>query len=102
MNKIVRWLDRNQWCFLADTRLNTRGNVSSAITQVPIFSSKRVIAAVFAVIIAAMLHGCLLFWYVTRPVPLPVTAAVPLPMISMELTAPPGASYKSSGCATKT
>ncbi|ANE55532.1 energy transducer TonB [Methylomonas sp. DH-1] len=42
-----------------------------------------------AVLVAALLHGGLLFWYVTRPAPLPFSAAAPLPMISMELSAPP-------------
>ncbi len=50
---------------------------------------RRSLAVTSAVLVAALLHGGLLFWYVTRPAPLPFTAAAPLPMISMELSAPP-------------
>lgn len=90
MNKtIVNWLDRNRLYFLEDSALREREDFSLAIEPVPVVSGRRFIAVTFAVLIAAMLHGCLLFWYVTRPAPLPVTAAVPLPMISMELSAPP-------------
>jgi protein TonB len=38
---------------------------------------------------AAILHGCLLFWYVHRPESLPFSADAPLPMIDMVLSAPP-------------
>jgi periplasmic protein TonB len=50
---------------------------------------RRPAAVTSAVLVAALLHACLLFWYVTRPAPLPFSAAAPLPMISMELSAPP-------------
>ena len=50
---------------------------------------RRSMAITSAVMVAALLHGCLLFWYVSRPAPLPFSAAAPLPMISMELSAPP-------------
>lgn len=50
---------------------------------------RRSLAVTSAVLVAALLHGCLLFWYVSRPAPLPFSAAAPLPMISMELSAPP-------------
>lgn len=50
---------------------------------------RRSAAVILAVMVAALLHGGLLFWYVTRPAPLPFSAAAPLPMISMELSAPP-------------
>lgn len=55
----------------------------------PTNSSRRSAALILAVMAAALLHGGLLFWYVTRPAPLPLSAAAPLPMISMELPAPP-------------
>lgn len=55
----------------------------------PINRYRRSAAVMLAVIGASLLHGCLLFWYVTRPAPLPFSAAAPLPMISMELSAPP-------------
>lgn len=42
-----------------------------------------------ATLIACLLHGSLLFWFVNRPVPLPISSAAPLPTISMELSAPP-------------
>ena len=50
---------------------------------------RRSAAVTSAVLVAALLHGGLLFWYSTRPAPLPFSAAAPLPMISMELSAPP-------------
>lgn len=50
---------------------------------------RRSAAVTSAVLVAALLHAGLLFWYVSRPAPLPFTAAAPLPMISMELSAPP-------------
>ena len=50
---------------------------------------RRSLAVASSVLVAALLHGCLLFWYVSRPAPLPFSAAAPLPMISMELSAPP-------------
>ena len=48
----------------------------------------RPVAVASATLVAALLHGSLLFWYVTRPAPLPFSAAAPLPMIAMELSAP--------------
>jgi protein TonB len=61
------------------------------LVSAPIPSNRyrRSLAVTSAVMIAALLHAGLLFWYVTRPAPLPFTAAAPLPMISMELSAPP-------------
>lgn len=50
---------------------------------------RRSMAITSAVLVVALLHGCLLFWYVSRPAPLPFSAAAPLPMISMALSAPP-------------
>lgn len=50
---------------------------------------RRSAAVTSAVLVAALLHAGLLFWYVSRPAPLPFTAAAPLPMISMELSARP-------------
>ncbi len=50
---------------------------------------RRSAAVTSAVLVAALLHGGLLFWYVSRPAPLPFSAAAPLPMISMALQAPP-------------
>jgi protein TonB len=64
---------------------------NSFLVSAPIPSSRvrRSVSVITAVLIAALLHGALLFWYVMRPAPLPFTAAAPLPMISMELSAPP-------------
>lgn len=87
MNKrIVSGLDSNRLYFLADTMRNNREDFASIMANVPVISNHRIVAVVFAVIVAAILHGGLLFWYLTRPVPLPLSAAAPLPMISMELT----------------
>lgn len=58
-------------------------------TPIPNKRYRRSAAVTSAVLVAALLHGCLLFWYVSRPAPLPFSAAAPLPMISMELSAPP-------------
>ncbi len=41
-----------------------------------------------AAVLAAVLHGGVLFWYLERPVPLPLTQAMPLPMIDIALSAP--------------
>lgn len=57
--------------------------------MVPSNPYRRSVAVTSAVLVAALLHGGLLFWYVSRPAPLPFSAAAPLPMISMELSAPP-------------
>jgi len=61
------------------------------LVSAPIPSNRyrRSLAITSAVMVAAMLHGGLLFWYVSRPAPLSFSAAAPLPMISMELSAPP-------------
>ncbi|PKM09927.1 MAG: energy transducer TonB [Gammaproteobacteria bacterium HGW-Gammaproteobacteria-10] len=56
---------------------------------IPTNRYRRSLAVTSAVMVAALLHGGLLFWYVSRPAPLPFSAAAPLPMISMELSAPP-------------
>ncbi|WP_347987578.1 energy transducer TonB [Methylomonas sp. AM2-LC] len=50
---------------------------------------RRPLGILSATLAAALLHGCLLFWYVNRPAPLPFSAAAPLPMIDMMLSAPP-------------
>lgn len=52
-------------------------------------SSRRRLAMLSAALVAALLHGCLLFCYLHRPAPLPFAAAAPLPMIDMMLSAPP-------------
>lgn len=91
MTKSIRlgiW-QRNSMYFLADAAVNGRGDFSSITPQVLPTSGRRTVAVALAALVAAMLHGCLLFWYVTRPAPLPFSAAAPLPMISMELSAPP-------------
>ncbi len=49
---------------------------------------QRPLAITLSVLLAAVLHGGLLFWYVNRPAPLPFSAAAPLPMIDMVLSAP--------------
>lgn len=90
MNKQMRlsiWPRKNRMCFLADAALNGREE-PSFMTGLPV-SGRRLVAVACAILVAAMLHGGLLFWYIMRPVPLPITAATPLPMISMELSAPP-------------
>lgn len=57
--------------------------------SIPSDRCRRFAALTSAVLVAALLHGCLLFWYVRRPAPLPLSIAAPLPMIAMELSAPP-------------
>ncbi|MDD2738330.1 MAG: energy transducer TonB [Methylomonas lenta] len=57
--------------------------------RIPSNRYRLLMAVTSAALVAALLHGWLLFWYVTRPEPLPFSAAAPLPMISMELSAPP-------------
>ena len=59
------------------------------VTEIPYQHYRRPAAVAAATLAAAVLHGALLFWYVTRPAPLPFSAAAPLPMIAMELSAPP-------------
>jgi protein TonB len=49
---------------------------------------RRSLAVTSSVLLAALLHGSLLFWYIHRPAPLPFSAAAPLPMIDMVLSAP--------------
>ena len=49
---------------------------------------RRLLAIFSALLAAALLHGSLLFWYIHRPAPLPFSAAAPLPMIDMMLSAP--------------
>ncbi len=88
MNKITYWQNRKRLYFFTETMLKNERVGLPIITQEPVFSGQRVVIVVFAVIIATTLHGCLLFWYITRPAPLPLSKAVPLQMISMELTAP--------------
>jgi len=48
----------------------------------------RPLAIFSATLAAALLHGSLLFWYIHRQAPLPFSAAAPLPMIDMVLSAP--------------
>lgn len=50
---------------------------------------QRAMMMVLTVFIVILLHTCVLFWYIKRPVPTPLSVAAPLPMISMELSAPP-------------
>jgi len=50
---------------------------------------RRPLGVLSATLAAVLLHGCLLFWYIHRPAPLPFSAAAPLPMIDMMLSAPP-------------
>lgn len=59
------------------------------LAPIPSNRYRRSAAVTSAVLVAALLHGGLLFWYVSRPAPLPFSAAAPLPMIAMELSAPP-------------
>ncbi|WP_415878263.1 hypothetical protein [Methylomonas sp. TEB] len=54
---------------------------------------RRSAAVISAVLVAALLHGGLLFWNVSRPAPLPFSAAAPLPMIAMEPSAPPSSPF---------
>jgi protein TonB len=49
---------------------------------------RRPFGVALAAALAALLHGGLLFWYLERPVPWPLTQAMPLPMISIALSAP--------------
>lgn len=73
--------------FLSEAALNNSGGlppVSIANTRkVP-----RLAAVASATLVAALLHCALFFWFITRPAPLPFSAAAPLPMIDMVLSAP--------------
>lgn len=91
-DKLFNWyrLERgSRHSFLADSAMNGRDDFSPKLIQIPAPSRRRLIAVTLAALVATLLHGYLLFWYATRPAPLPFSAAAPLPMISMELSAPP-------------
>lgn len=76
VDSLIVYSNRAKLTFLASTLMSgNRYRRSAAVTS--------------AVLMAALLHGGLLFWYVIRPAPLPFSAATPLPMIAMELSAPP-------------
>ncbi|WP_404360492.1 energy transducer TonB [Methylotuvimicrobium sp. KM1] len=79
----------NRHFFLADSAANGRDDFSPKLIQIPAKSRHRPIAVALVTLVVTLLHGYLLFWYATRPAPLPFSAAAPLPMISMELSAPP-------------
>ncbi len=49
---------------------------------------RRPAGVALAAALAAMLHGGILAWFLSRPAPEPVTAAAPLPMIDIALSAP--------------
>jgi len=74
--------------FPTDPTLNDIGSLPLPVVRA-VKNYRRRVAVVSATLIAALLHGCLLFWYITRPAPLPFAAAAPLPMIDMVLSAPP-------------
>ncbi len=59
------------------------------MTILPLVSSpngnSRLAAGLAAILISALLHGGVLFWYANHPAPQRYTGAVPLPTIAMEL-----------------
>lgn len=57
-------------------------------TRYPPISWRRPVGVAMAAALAAVLHGGLAIWFLTRPEPIPVTAAAPLPMIDIALSAP--------------
>lgn len=69
--------------------MNGRDDFSPKLIQIPKTSRRRPIAVALVTLVVTLLHGYLLFWYATRLAPLPFSAAAQLPMISMELSAPP-------------
>ncbi|CCE23233.1 energy transducer TonB [Methylotuvimicrobium alcaliphilum] len=90
--KLFNWyrLERgSRHSFLADSAMNGRDDFSPKLIQIPATSRCRPISVALATLVVTLLHGFLLFWYVTKPAPVPFSAAAPLPMISMELSAPP-------------
>lgn len=78
-----------QQSLLLSETAEAMGGPAPRVNARPIDRQSRPVAVASATLVAALLHGSLLFWYVTRPAPLPFSAAAPLPMISMELSAPP-------------
>lgn len=50
---------------------------------------RRPVAVTASTIVTILLHAYVLFWFGTQAAPLAFSAAAPLPMISMELSAPP-------------
>ena len=74
--------------FLAETSMRPAGDFPPVILT----STKRLLrysAVASATVIAILLHVAVFFWYFTRPTPPPFSAAAPLPMIAMVLSAPP-------------
>jgi periplasmic protein TonB len=75
--------------FLADVSLHGQEDFTFILTQEPVISWRRPIAVALATLLAALLHGYVLFAYANKPAPMSFSAAAPLPMIAMELSAPP-------------
>ncbi|WP_367156092.1 TonB family protein [Methylomonas sp. HYX-M1] len=89
---VLNWLARlrEQRIYLLDVSALPEPDNSWSVT-VPhtAVSLRRSLALTAVALLVALLHAYLLFWYATRPQPLPFSAAAPLPMIAMELSAPP-------------
>ena len=50
---------------------------------------RRPVSVSASTVFALLLHGLVLLWFTTQAAPLAFSAAAPLPMIAMELSAPP-------------
>lgn len=71
--------------FSGDPPYGGRRGPPVALAEIP-FTWKRPLCVAAAAALAAVLHGLLLFWYVNRPAPLPLTEAAPLPTIDLVLS----------------
>jgi len=76
------------WRFLPELEQADDRTVE-AVSRISARHYRRPGTTALATLIACLLHGSLLVWYVSRQGPLPISSAAPLPMISMELSAPP-------------
>lgn len=76
------------WRFLPELE-NPADQAIDAVRQISPSQYRHPAGVALATVVACLLHGSLLFWYMARPAPLPISSAAPLPMISMELSAPP-------------
>lgn len=83
--------------FLGDSKLQADGNVPPVVLA-DTKRFRRYLAVSFATLLAILLHVVVFFGYITRPASPPFSAAAPLPMIAMVLSAPPRT--ESGGCST--
>lgn len=74
--------------FLGEAQRQANGEMPSAVIA-GATKLLRYSAVSLATLLAVLLHVGVFFWYITRPAPLPFSAAAPLPMIAMVLSAPP-------------